>query len=90
MKKKDILFLSGIINENEYHEGHHSGIQNYMFFSNLKVIRDRVQALLSMDPHMLDAMLQDGHDWANDHIATSKDDVEEVFNWATSRTQDEC
>jgi len=28
-------------------------------------------------------MLADGHDWANDHISTSRDDVEEVYNWIT-------
>jgi hypothetical protein len=40
--------------------------------------------MLSMCPHKVDAMLKNGHDWANDHIATSKDDVEEVFNWLTA------
>jgi hypothetical protein len=30
---------------------------------------------------MVDMILSDGHDWANDHIATSKDDVEEVKNF---------
>jgi len=56
-------------------------IKHYMFFSNLKVIKDRVEKLLQMDPHELDAMIENGHDWASDHIATSKDDVEEVYNW---------
>jgi len=56
-------------------------IKHYMFFSKLKVIKDRVEKLLQMDPHELDAMIENGHDWASDHIATSKDDVEEVYNW---------
>ena len=44
--------------------------RHYMFFSNLKAIKG-----------MAEEMLADGHDWASDHIATSKDDVEEVHNW---------
>ena len=58
--------------------------KNYMFFSNLKVIKDKADAILAMDPSQVDAMLSDGHDWASDHIATSKDDVEEVYNWLSS------
>ena len=33
-----------------------------------------------MDKNEVDKILSDGHGWATDHIATSKDDVEEVFN----------
>lgn len=58
-----------------------SEMKNYMFFSNLKVIKDRAEKLLQMDPLELDAMIENGHDWASDHIATSKDDIEEVYNW---------
>jgi hypothetical protein len=64
-----------------------SGVQHYMFFNNLKTIKDRVDHMLSMCPHKVDAMLKNGHDWANDHIATSKDDVEEVFNWLTAESR---
>lgn len=59
--------------------------ENYMFFQNLKTIRDAVDEMLSLDPKMVDMILSDGHDWANDHIATSKDDIEEVRNFLTSR-----
>lgn len=55
--------------------------QNYMFFSNLKVIKDKVEQILAMDVAQVDSMLSDGHDWASDHISTSRDDVEEVYNW---------
>lgn len=75
------LYLSGLLKDKEK-QG--MELKNYMFFSNLKVIKDRVEALLSMDPTVVDEMLENGHDWASDHIATSKDDVEEVFNWIDS------
>ena len=58
---------------------------NYMFFQNLKTIRDAADEMLALDPSMVDMILSDGHDWANDHIATSKDDVEEVKNFLTSK-----
>ena len=51
---------------------------NYMFFGNLKTIKKYVDALLELDPNQVQEILSDGHDWAADHIATSKDDIQEV------------
>jgi hypothetical protein len=34
---------------------------------------------------MIDSELGKGHDWASDHITSSRDDIEEVFNWITTR-----
>lgn len=62
-------------------------LKHYMFFSNLNVIKNKVQEILSMDPKELDAMLDDGHDWASDHISTSRDDIEEVYNWIIGRNK---
>lgn len=55
--------------------------KNYMFFENLKTIRDSIDALMKMDPKLIDLKLDQGHDWAADHIASAKDDVEEVANF---------
>lgn len=81
MKNNYMLYLSGLISENQFHESKGEETKNYMFFSNLKTIKERVDGMLAMDQAKVDALLTDGHDWANDHIATSKDDVEEVYNW---------
>jgi len=51
---------------------------NYMFFGNLKIIKKYVDAMLQMNPDQVQEILSNGHDWAADHIATSKDDVQEV------------
>jgi hypothetical protein len=59
----------------------HSNTNNYMFFQNLKNIKKMVDAMLQLDPAQVDQMLSDGHGWAVDHIATSKDDVEEVVGF---------
>lgn len=56
-------------------------VKHYMFFSNLKSIKEKVEAMLAMDAAEVDRMLDDGHDWASDHISSSRDDVEEVYNW---------
>jgi hypothetical protein len=64
------------------------GLKHYMFFSNLKVIRDCAEKMLAMDEGEVDAMLGDGHDWAADHIATSKDDIEEVCNWLSGSVRE--
>ena len=37
--------------------------------------------MLEMDEAKVDSILSNGHNWALDHITTSKDDVEEVFNF---------
>ena len=58
---------------------------NYMFFQNLKSIKQMVDELLKLDEKMVDGILASGHDWANDHIATSKDDVEEVYNFLMTK-----
>jgi hypothetical protein len=65
------------------------GPKHYMFFSNLKMIKEKVEAMLAMDPSKVDAMIDDGHDWASDHISTSRDDVEEVYNWLAGEMGDE-
>lgn len=61
--------------------------KHYMFFSNLKAIKSAAEEMLSMDASQIDALLDDGHDWAADHIATSKDDVEEVHQWLKSNME---
>lgn len=60
-------------------------IEHYMFFENLKIIKAAVDEMLQMDEAMVDQILSNGHDWAEDHIATSKDDVEEVYNFLKTK-----
>jgi hypothetical protein len=62
--------------------------KHYMFFSSLKAIKEKAEAILAMDPSKVDAMLGDGHDWASDHISTSRDDVEEVYSWLAGEIGD--
>jgi hypothetical protein len=52
-----------------------------MFFENLKTLKSTIAALMQIDPSLIDKELSQGHDWAADHIASAKDDVEEVANF---------
>jgi hypothetical protein len=65
----------------------HNEMENYMFFANITNMHRMCQAILEMDPMQVDAVLQNGHGWATDHIATSKDDVEEVYNFLYAESQ---
>jgi len=60
---------------------------NYMFFSNLEQIKRQCEALLEMDPNMIDEIIQDGHDWADDHISEAKNNMDQVFDFLMNETK---
>jgi len=62
----------------------HGEFQNYMFFNNLKTIKDAIDEILQMDAHAVDQLLSDGHNWATDHLATSADDIDEVYHFLSA------
>jgi hypothetical protein len=53
----------------------------YMFFSNLQQIHRQTGLLLEKDPEMISSILENGHDWAQDHIATAKESIDQVFDF---------
>lgn len=63
--------------------------QHYMFFANLTSIKHYIEEILKMDPEEVDKHLRNGHDWAADHIATSKDDIQEVADWIRNEMEGE-
>jgi hypothetical protein len=67
----------------------HQETQNYMFFGNLQTIKRLIDEMLKMDEAKVDEMLSNGHNWALDHMATSKDDIEEVFNFLAGHEEPE-
>lgn len=54
---------------------------NYMFFQNLERINELVSMLLRMDREKIDKMLNDKHDWANEHVSTAKTNLDHVFEF---------
>jgi hypothetical protein len=59
-------------------EGHQG---NYMFFANLENLMKQSEQLLLLDEQMVDDVLMDGHDWAEDHISSAKENVEQVHDF---------
>lgn len=59
--------------------------ERYMFFSNLEQIRRQMDILLEKDPQMIESILDDGHDWAQDHIATAKEAIDQVFDFIMNK-----
>lgn len=53
----------------------------YMFFSNLEQMHRQTAMLLEMDRDMLEQILEGGHDWAQDHIAEAKNNMDQVFDF---------
>jgi hypothetical protein len=62
--------------------------KNYMFWQNLKTIHHSCAELLKMDKDKIDEILDNGHDWAIDHVATSADDIEEVYHFIEGMCDD--
>jgi hypothetical protein len=54
---------------------------NYMFFGNLETIVEQSAKLLELDDKMVDQTLVDGHDWAEDHMASAKENIEQVHEF---------
>lgn len=53
----------------------------YMFFSNLEQIKRQADMLLEMDQDVLHQILENGHDWAQDHVATAKENMDQIFDF---------
>jgi hypothetical protein len=64
--------------ETSYMNDHEAN--TYMFWQNLETIKHSIEEMLEINE-----ILADGHAWAMDHIATSADDVEEVYHFLESR-----
>jgi len=59
----------------------------YMFFSNLEQMRRQCDLLLDMDHDMIEEILENGHDWAQDHISEAKNNMDQVFDFLMNETE---
>lgn len=71
----------------ETHEEQHSS--RYMFFSNLEQIRRQCDLLLDLDQNTIEEILENGHDWAQDHISEAKNNMDQVFDFLMNETNSE-
>ena len=63
--------------------------KNYMFFSNLKQIHRQCEILLKKNEDEINALLENGHDWAEDNIAASTETIDQVFDFMMNELTDD-
>jgi hypothetical protein len=68
-------------------EEEHKRSSRYMFFSNLQQMRRQCDLLLDLDESMVESILENGHDWAQDHIAEAKNNMDQVFDFIMNESK---
>jgi hypothetical protein len=61
----------------------------YMFFGNLQQIQRQAGIMLDMNEEEVAQILESGHDWAQDHVATAKESFDQVFDFLMNETKKE-
>jgi hypothetical protein len=61
--------------------------ERYMFFSNLEQMRRQCDLLLDFDRNMVESILDNGHDWAQDHISEAKNNMDQVFDFMMNESK---
>jgi hypothetical protein len=89
IEEDDSAMIAEIPVDQDAHAESSGKMEHYMFFQNLKTIKHNIEEILSMDPTKVDAMISDGHDWAEDHITTAKEDIQQVADWARAGSEEE-
>lgn len=80
---RNIYSFDEFINENQIGEE----VENYMFFQNLQIMKKNIEMLMSLDPNKVDATLQNGHDWAADHITVAAENIDQVTKFLTTTNE---
>lgn len=70
-------------------EDHQNRSTRYMFFQNLKQMKRQCELLLDLDENLVTQILDDGHDWADDHITESKNNLDQVFDFMMNEIRGE-
>jgi hypothetical protein len=82
LKESDLTnIIKKVLSENEDRGN------RYMFFSNLEQMRRQCDLLLDLDPNMVESILENGHDWAQDHIAEAKNNMDQVFDFLMNESK---
>ena len=74
-------------NKKSVKEGGDNMTENYMFFSNLKQMHRQIEFLMQINPQVIESILQNGHDWADDHITVAKENMDQVFDFIMNKTK---
>jgi 8-oxo-dGTP pyrophosphatase MutT (NUDIX family) len=60
----------------------------YMFFSNLEQMKRQIELLMELPQDQVEMVLENGHDWAQEHIATAKESIDLVFDFMMNKSDD--
>ena len=71
--------------ESPVNEGGDQMTENYMFFSNLKQMHRQIKFLMEINPEVVEMILQNGHDWADDHVTVAKENMDQVFDFMMNK-----
>jgi hypothetical protein len=50
-------------------------------------MRRQCDLLLDLDQNMVESILENGHDWAQDHIAEAKNNMDQVFDFIMNESK---
>jgi hypothetical protein len=79
--EKSFEYLNDAKSGDELMESHDHGNSRYMFFSNLEQMNRQTELLMDLDQSQVESILENGHDWAQDHIAEAKNNMDQVFDF---------
>ena len=57
----------------------------YMFASNLKQMIRQAELMMQLDAKQVEEILDGGHDWAQDHVAVAKENLDQVFDFMMNK-----
>ena len=85
--EKSFEYLNNAKGDNRITESKEHMSSRYMFFSNLQQMRRQCDLLLDLDESMVEEILEDGHDWAQDHISEAKNNMDQVFDFLMNESK---
>ena len=85
--EKSFEYLNNAKGNNGITESKEDMSSRYMFFSNLQQMRRQCDLLLDLDESMVEEILENGHDWAQDHISEAKNNMDQVFDFLMNETE---
>ena len=85
--EKSFEYLNNAKGDNGITESKEDMSSRYMFFSNLEQMKRQSEILLDMDQDMVESILENGHDWAQDHISEAKNNMDQVFDFLMNETE---
>jgi hypothetical protein len=69
----------------EVHPDSETEETSYMFFGNLETIHRMCTSMMELDRAKVNSMLNDGHNWAEDHMSVAKENISHVHNFLINK-----